>query len=117
SGKAAQFTSIQGLWLRSENIWMARAISSLPEPVSPVMRTAVGCGATRWIMLMSFLLASLRMIASTPSPSWISAGSAKLVVIGTVDNVGKISLFVWFQRLFTGPSNVSLILYVGQQTI
>ena len=48
SCKAAQFRSIKGLSPRLLKRWIACAISSLPTPDSPVIRTDVSDGATRW---------------------------------------------------------------------
>ncbi len=47
--KAAQFTATKGLEARGLFLWMARATSSLPVPVSPVIRTVAPVGATRAI--------------------------------------------------------------------
>ena len=44
---AAQFTGTKGRAARRELAWMARAISSLPVPLSPVIRTVTSVGATR----------------------------------------------------------------------
>jgi hypothetical protein len=43
---AAQFTLTNARELRWDSRWMARATSSLPVPVSPVMRTVESLGAT-----------------------------------------------------------------------
>src|SRR5438105_10124122 len=45
-GIAAQFTLTKGHERRGEAAWMARAISSLPVPVSPVISTVESIGAT-----------------------------------------------------------------------
>ena len=45
SGIPPQLTTTKGLSLRLELSWMARAISSLPVPLSPLMSTLVFCGA------------------------------------------------------------------------
>ena len=45
-GIAAQFTLIKAWPARCEPLWMARAISSLPVPVSPVISTVESVGAT-----------------------------------------------------------------------
>ncbi len=44
---AAQFTLTKGRWSRIELAWMARATSSLPVPLSPVINTVAGVGAMR----------------------------------------------------------------------
>jgi len=44
AGKAAQLTLMSGLSLRLLVEWMARAISSLPVPVSPVTSTEASVG-------------------------------------------------------------------------
>ena len=46
-GMAAQLTLMNGWSLRPECSWSARATSSLPVPLSPVMSTVVGVSATR----------------------------------------------------------------------
>ena len=43
---AAQFTLTKARAARGECLWMARAMSSLPVPVSPVMSTVESVGAT-----------------------------------------------------------------------
>ncbi len=45
-GIAAQFTLTNGRAERPDRRWMARATSSLPVPVSPVIRTVESLGAT-----------------------------------------------------------------------
>ena len=45
-GIAAQFTLMNARVLRSDRRWMARATSSLPVPVSPVMSTVESLRAT-----------------------------------------------------------------------
>ena len=47
SGKAAQFTATSGRLLRRLLWWISWAINSLPEPLSPVMKTDASVGATR----------------------------------------------------------------------
>ena len=47
AGRAAQLTLISGLAARRLWEWIARAISSLPVPVSPVISTVASVGATR----------------------------------------------------------------------
>ena len=44
-GMAAQLSSRNGRSRRGENAWMARAISSLPVPLSPQMKTRHLVGA------------------------------------------------------------------------
>ncbi len=44
--RAVQFTLTKARSERGECLWMARATSSLPVPVSPVMRTVESVGAT-----------------------------------------------------------------------
>ena len=46
-GRALQLTLMNGLSARLLVEWMARAISSFPVPVSPVMSTEASVGATR----------------------------------------------------------------------
>src|ERR1700676_4885343 len=44
--RAAQFTLTKARCDRRDRLWMARAISSLPVPVSPLTRTLESVGAT-----------------------------------------------------------------------
>ena len=46
AGRAAQLTATRARWARGERRWMARATSSLPVPVSPVMSTVASVAAT-----------------------------------------------------------------------
>ena len=50
SGMAAQLTCTSAPFLRGDWRWMARATSSLPVPLSPVMSTVAGVGAARSII-------------------------------------------------------------------
>ena len=45
-GVAAQLTLTKARAERRDRLWMARAMSSLPVPVSPVIRTVESVGAT-----------------------------------------------------------------------
>ena len=47
SGMAAQFTLMSGMRRSALRSWIARATSSLPVPVSPVMSTVLLVSATR----------------------------------------------------------------------
>jgi len=49
SGRAEQLMATNGRRLRPDSSWTARAASSLPVPVSPVMSTLARVGATRSI--------------------------------------------------------------------
>jgi hypothetical protein len=46
AGIAAQFTLMMGCAERRDALWIARAMSSLPIPVSPVTKTVEFVGAT-----------------------------------------------------------------------
>ena len=50
SGRAPQATSTNGLSRRPLRRWMARAISDLPVPLSPVISTVARVSATLSIM-------------------------------------------------------------------
>ena len=50
SVKAAQFTGMNGFRARGLLLWIARATSSFPVPVSPVIKTVALVGATRAII-------------------------------------------------------------------
>ena len=66
---AAQLTLIKGRSRRGLKLWIARAISSFPVPVSPKMRTVEPLGATTLICLHKARIAALRpMIPSKSSP-------------------------------------------------
>ena len=45
-GIAPQLTRMNGPAARAERVWMARAMTSFPEPVSPKMRTGTSEGLT-----------------------------------------------------------------------
>ena len=60
SGIAAQFTLISGMSRCALRSWMARAMSSFPVPVSPVMRTVLFVSATRSARWMICSMARLR---------------------------------------------------------
>ena len=45
-GIAAQFTLTKACLARADRLWIALAISSLPVPVSPVIKTVESVGAT-----------------------------------------------------------------------
>ena len=64
SGIAAQFTWISGLSRRWLPRWSARATSSLPVPLSPVISTVAGVGAAR-----SMVSRSLRIAGESPISS------------------------------------------------
>ena len=53
-GIAPQFTAMKGLLERRLLVWMNRAISSLPVPLSPAIKTVESVGATRWQILRIF---------------------------------------------------------------
>ncbi len=57
---AEQFTPTNDFSARPERAWMDRATSSLPVPVSPVMRTVARLGATRLIRSRTRSIAALR---------------------------------------------------------
>src|ERR1044072_1643929 len=56
SGMAEQLISTKVLSRRGLMSWIARAASSLPVPVAPVMSTEASVGATRSITEKSFLI-------------------------------------------------------------
>src|SRR6476619_68614 len=56
SGMAEQLISTKALSQRGLMSWIARAASSLPVPVAPVMSTEASVGATRWITEKSFFI-------------------------------------------------------------
>ena len=60
SGIAAQFTLMSGMSRCALRSWMARAISSLPVPVSPVMSTVLLVSATSSARSMICSMARLR---------------------------------------------------------
>ena len=53
SGIAAQLTATKGPRPRGDSSWSVRATSSLPVPLSPVMRTAAGVGAREGALLVA----------------------------------------------------------------
>ena len=56
---AAQFTLMRGMARWALRSWMARATSSLPVPVSPVMSTVLRVRATRSMVEMTSSMARL----------------------------------------------------------
>ncbi len=71
SGIAAQLTWTNGRSRRGEWRWMARATSSLPVPLSPVMRTVAGVGA-------AFSIVSRRRFIARALPIKASLSGRKL---------------------------------------
>ena len=57
---AAQFTLMSGMWRWALRLWMARASSSLPVPVSPMMKTVLLVSATRSAWRISSCTTRLR---------------------------------------------------------
>ena len=57
SGIAAEFTATKGPSARRERAWIARAATSLPVPLSPVISTVVSRGATARISLTASAIA------------------------------------------------------------
>ena len=57
---AAQFTLISGMSRCALRAWMARATSSLPVPVSPVIRTVLLVSATSSALRITSSIARLR---------------------------------------------------------
>ena len=60
SGIAAQLTLMSGMSRCGLRLWIARAISSLPVPVSPVISTVLLVSATRSARRMMSCIARLR---------------------------------------------------------
>ena len=56
---AAQFRVMNGSCLRGLILWIARAINSLPVPVSPRIRTVASVGATTSTCAITRLMAAL----------------------------------------------------------
>jgi len=59
SGSAPQLTAMKGLYFRELLVWMALATSSLPVPVSPLMKTVALVSATVRIISKTFRMALL----------------------------------------------------------
>ena len=73
-GMAAQFTFTKVWSRRALMLWMARAMSSLPVPVSPRIRTVESVGATMATCFRTFFSAALEpMISSKFCPLRISS--------------------------------------------
>jgi hypothetical protein len=58
SGMAPQLMTMKGPLARLERLWISRAMSSLPVPVSPVMSTDTSVGATFCTLLNTFIIES-----------------------------------------------------------
>ena len=81
-GCAAQLMATKGLRLRGLRSWMVRATSSLPVPLSPVMRTEAVLGATssmRWKISCILFEAPTRE-PSTPAIAQLAAGDLQLAL-------------------------------------
>ena len=65
AGRAAQLILISGLSRRWLAEWIARAISSLPVPVSPWIKTVASVGATRRTLSSTAVRAGLRPTISS----------------------------------------------------
>jgi hypothetical protein len=70
SGIAAQFTTSKGFPNLDESWAIASAMSSLPVPVSPVIRT----GTSTWAMRASFLQRS-KISVERPTMAQVAAGT------------------------------------------
>ena len=57
SGMAAQLTATQGRPARVEDLWIARAMTSLPVPDSPLISTVAAVGATFAIVSQTSFIA------------------------------------------------------------
>ena len=68
SGMAAQLMATNGPALRGLRLWMARATSSLPVPLSPVTSTAALLGATWRMSEKSSRMAGERPTRSASTP-------------------------------------------------
>ena len=64
AGRAPQFTATNGLPARSDAPWMARAMTSLPTPLSPRISTGMVDFAARWPSVLT-----RRMGAESPTRS------------------------------------------------
>ena len=69
---AAQLILMSGFFFRGELRWMASATSSLPVPVSPVIRIVVVVGATR--VIASKISRVDRLAPMMPARSMSSGG-------------------------------------------
>jgi hypothetical protein len=72
AGMAPQLTTTKGPELRSLLVWMARAKSSLPVPLSPVMSTLARLGAERRTNSIAVWNAGLRPMSEPPPPSGVA---------------------------------------------
>ena len=90
-GIAPQFTRTNGPAARAERSWMARAISSLPVPVSPRISTVASVGATRATRASTRRSAgdSPTMSAKAPSSAPTGGASARPRNRGTIARSGK----------------------------
>src|ERR1043166_1324848 len=79
-GRAPQLMAINGLSALSLLRWIILATTSLPVPLSPLMSTAVGDFATRWmadrISSMTGLLPTRMVLGSSPFSCLVDSGDS-----------------------------------------
>ena len=66
---AEQLSAMKGLSLRGDRLWMARATTSLPVPLSPLMTTLAVEGETFFTSSKTFCMAGPEPIMSVPGAS------------------------------------------------
>ena len=102
---AAQFTLMKGPERRDERWWMARATSSLPVPVSPVMSTVTSTrAASRRICRASSILGLAHSSISRPIRPSEGSGA------GTSDSVWtrtSLSIACWRSSSRSGLSRIA----------
>ena len=94
SGNSAQFTGTKGPFARRLRSWSARATSSLPVPLSPVIRTVLSVAAalrtvatTRWMAALTPTTASTPDALAALRPQVMDLGPEPAVLEGSVDAV------------------------------
>src|SRR5688572_12328973 len=78
SGRPAQLTATNSLFCRGPSAWMARATTSLPTPLSPVIRTFASDRATRMTSSRSSSISGLVPTSRGDSPTLIRMRSLSL---------------------------------------
>ena len=73
AGMAPQFTRMKGPVFRRDRLWMVRATTSLPEPVSPRIRTGASAGATSSMCSMT----SFKPVSAPTTESAMSCRSSR----------------------------------------
>ena len=73
---------MNGLLARRLLVWMKRAISSLPVPLSPMIKTVESVAATRWQMLRIFSITGWEPFTNRLSMPLLMQRGKKITTFG-----------------------------------